>query len=68
MQRIRIECNFGSRYFTDIKKAQRYFNRCVSKHLDVEVWLVTYIYCVAEDRYIGSQVLVDYSGVGLPKY
>ena len=33
MQRFRVECNFGCRYFKDIVKAQRYFEKCRSKHL-----------------------------------
>ena len=27
MQRFRVECNFGCRYFKDIVKAQRYFEK-----------------------------------------
>lgn len=30
MQRFRVECNFGCRYFKDIVKAQRYFEKCRS--------------------------------------
>ena len=37
MQRFRVECNFGCRYFKDIVKAQRYFEKCRSKHLEVEL-------------------------------
>ena len=50
MQRFRVECNFGCRYFKDIVKAQRYFEKCKSKHLEVELWQVSYLYCPLLER------------------
>ncbi len=68
MQRFRVECNFGCRYFQDINKAKRYFNKCVEKHLDVELWLVTYVICCpAFRRYSAKQELIAFSGTHLPK-
>ena len=29
MQRFRVECNFGSKYFGDIFNARRYFYKCI---------------------------------------
>ena len=29
MQRFRVECNFGSKYFDDIFNARRYFYKCI---------------------------------------
>ena len=41
-QYFRVECNFGCKYFTNPDKAKAYFDRKADKHLDVEMWLVTY--------------------------
>ena len=30
MQRFRVECNFGSKYFDDIFNARRYFYKCIN--------------------------------------
>ncbi len=70
MQRYRVECNFGSRYFPDLEKAGKYYNKCKSKHLDAELWLVNYIYCFDEDedRVLASQLLIEYSGSHIPKF
>ena len=51
MQRFRVECNFGCRYFKDIVKAQRYFEKCRSKHLEVELWQVSYLLTFSGTRY-----------------
>lgn len=67
MKRFRVECNFGCKYFQDISKAQNYFNKCVQKHLDVELWLVTYICCPILGKYSAKQELIAYSGTHLPK-
>ena len=44
-QYFRVECNFGCKYFTNPDKAKAYFDRKADKHLDVEMWLVTYCRC-----------------------
>lgn len=67
MQRFRVECNFGCRYFQDIDKAQRYFNKCVVRHLDVELWLVSYIRCVGTEKCVAVQELLAFSGTCLIK-
>ncbi len=67
MRRFRVECNFGCRYFQDIKKARKYFDKCEAKHLDVELWLVHYGYCPVYKRVLAMQELVFYSGTSLPK-
>ena len=54
---FRVECNFGCKHF----------NRCKSKHLDVELWLVEYGYDFTKNRYTATQELLDYSGTHLPK-
>lgn len=68
MQRYRVECNFGCRYFSDLAKATRYFQKCRAKHLDVELWLVNYHFCPKKNRVMAIQHLIDYSGTVLPKY
>ena len=45
MQRFRVECNFGSKYFDDIFNARRYFYKCIERDLQVELWKVTYHLC-----------------------
>ena len=66
MQRFRIECNFGCRYFKDIVKAQRYFEKCRSKHLEVELWQVSYLYCPLLERFSARQDLLTFSGARYP--
>lgn len=39
--RFRTECNHGSKYFTDIVKAFRYFYKCVLERKSVELWAIT---------------------------
>ena len=65
MQRFRVECNFGCRYFKDIVKAQRYFEKCRSKHLEVELWQVSYLYCPLLERFSARQDLLTFSGRAL---
>jgi hypothetical protein len=36
----RTECNYGSKYFTDIKKAYKHFNKCIALGNSVELWIV----------------------------
>ena len=69
MQRYRVECNYGSRYFPDLEKAGKYFLKCRARHLDVELWLVNYVLCVdeGEKSVLASQLLIDYSGTFIPK-
>lgn len=68
MQRFRVECNFGCRYFNDVNKAKKYFDKCRAKHLDVELWLVEYMYCPMSGMRTATQKLIAFSGTNLPKY
>lgn len=68
MRRYRVECNFGSRYFTDIGKAYRYYNKCKAKRLDVELWQVDYHFCHSTGEVLALQHLIGYSGTDLPKF
>ena len=67
MQRYRVECNYGSRYFNCAAKAFAFFKRQAARNLDVEIWLVTYYYSESAKRYAALQELLDYSGTALPK-
>lgn len=67
MEIYRVECNFGCRYFKEIEKACRYFDKCHSKRLNVELWVVNYFYCPLLDKYTAVQELVAYSTTYLPK-
>lgn len=66
-QYFRVECNFGCKYFTNPDKAKAYFDRKANKHLDVEMWLVTYCCCVRKQTFSATQDLLAYSGTALPK-
>lgn len=54
MQRFRVECNFGSKYFDDIFNARRYFYKCIERDLQVELWKVTYRLCEEKKRIFGN--------------
>lgn len=41
-QFYRVECNFGCKYFKDIDKAMKYFQKKSDNRLYVELWQVTY--------------------------
>lgn len=68
MERYRVECNFGCKYFENIAAAYKYFYNCKKRHLDVELWLVRYSFDTTSKRYAAVQVLTDYSFTYLPKY
>jgi len=40
-QIYRVECNFGSKYFADLDKAKKYFNKKANNRLNVELWQIT---------------------------
>lgn len=61
----RVECNFGCKYFKSEEKARAYFERKADKHLDVELWIVTY--SVRKFGFSASQKLLEYSATALPK-
>lgn len=62
MQRFRVECNFGSKYFDDIFDARRYFYKCIERDLQVELWKVTYHLCTAKREYSATQELMEFYG------
>lgn len=62
LKRIRVECNFGSKYFDDAKKARKYFYQCVAKQVFVEVWLVEYERYPKSKEYIARQELIAFYG------
>lgn len=66
-QYFRVECNFGCKYFTNSEKAKAYFDRKANKHLDVEMWLVTYCRCERKHAFYATQDLLAYSGTTMPK-
>ena len=55
MQRFRVECNFGSKYFDDIFNARRYFYKCIERDLQVELW-------TAKKEYSATQELMEFYG------
>ena len=67
MQKYRVECNYGSRYFENAAKAFSFFKRKRNRNLDVEIWLVTYNYSHSAKRYSATQELLDYSSTNMPK-
>ncbi len=48
----RTECNYGSKYFTDIRKAYKHFYKCVALRQSVELWAVDGDMQVLIDRVI----------------
>lgn len=68
MRRFRVECNFGCRYFQDEYKALSYYKKCLCKHLDVELWVVHYVYYSDNNTFSATQKLLAFSGTHLPKY
>lgn len=67
MQMYRVECNYGSKYFETATKSFAYFKKKKTKHMDVEIWLVTYVYSQKTNTYSAIQELLDYSSSNLPK-
>ena len=67
MQKYRVECNYGSRYFENAAKAFAFFKRKMARNLDVEIWLVTYCYSISTKRFTATQELLDYSSTNMPK-
>ena len=67
MQKYRVECNYGSRYFDNATKAFAFFKRKVALNRDVEIWLVVYQYSISLKRFAATQELLDYSSTNMPK-
>lgn len=62
MKKYRVECNFGSKYFSNMNKAYEYFFECMDRNLLAELWRITYKFCPALNRYLARQDLIEYSG------
>lgn len=58
--RLRVECNFGSKYFDDADKAQLYFDSKAAANQEVELWLVRYI-ITRKGKMVVVQRLLDCS-------
>ena len=67
MQKYRVECNYGSRYFVDKDRALAFFRRKIARNLDVELWLVSYQYSTSFNRFFATQELLEYSSSNMPK-
>lgn len=67
MDKYRIECNFGSKYFDVAAEAFAFFHTCKAKRIRVEIWLVQYRYIARAQRYAATQELLEYSGTEFPK-
>ena len=39
--KFRVECNYGSKYFTNEAEALRYYHKCKRKPVNVELWKIT---------------------------
>lgn len=60
MQKYRVECNFGNKYFSNMYKAYGYFFECIDKDLPVMLWRTAYKFCPKLNRYIAKQELIEY--------
>jgi len=60
MQVYRVEYNYGSRYFDDLKDAKRYFDSRAGGNLDVELWVVRYGRCSHDGHPCALQKLLAF--------
>lgn len=60
MQKFRVECNFGSKYFDKAGPAIKHFLKCKSKGLNVQIWVVIYMLDKETGKYLAEQLLLDY--------
>ena len=56
---IRAESNHGSKYFIDIYKAFKYFNRCIAERRGVELWSV--VITEHQGNTVGEQRLLKFA-------
>jgi len=61
MERFRVECNFGSKYFDEAVDAFAYFEKCKKKNRNVGIWVISLCYIKKTKRFSASQELLDYS-------
>lgn len=60
MNKFRVECNFGSKYFDKIEPAIKHFNKCKDKGLNVQIWSIVYVLDESSGMYLSQQILLDY--------
>jgi hypothetical protein len=60
--KYRVECNFGSKYFADEKRAFIFYNYKKAQGHAVEIWLVKTE--TTPTLWATTQVLIDYSPKG----
>ena len=59
VQKFRVECNRGSKYFLNDDKASAYFDYMAACGFDVELWLVRHFYDAHGTLVKGEQVLLE---------
>ena len=66
MQRFRVECNFGCRYFKDIVKEKKYFKKGGDNNWDGELGEVSYLYCPLLKNFSARQDFLPFPGTRYP--
>lgn len=59
VQKYRVECNRGSKYFTDDERAYGYYEYMIACGFAAELWLVRYYYDESGKLAKGSQFLLE---------
>lgn len=59
VQKFRVECNRGSKYFLSEDKASAYFDYMTTCGFDTELWLVRHFYDEHGTLVKGEQVLLE---------
>lgn len=58
LQSYRVECNHGSKYFTDYDKAFAYYEYLQAQKFDAEMWMILLYYDGSGELVKGIQKLV----------
>ena len=59
VQKYRVECNRGSKYFKNDDKASAYFDYKTACGFDTELWLVRHFYDEHGTLVKGEQILLE---------
>ncbi len=59
VQKYRVECNRGSKYFKNDDKASAYFDYMTACGFDTELWLVRHFYDEHGTPVKGEQILLE---------
>ena len=59
VQKYRVECNRGSKYFKNDDKASAYFDYMTACGFDTELWLVRHFYDEHGTLVEGEQILLE---------